>query len=624
MYDKQTYIDFFLNKNTKLDFSLNELLSNYKEYCLNEDKLIILEALSETIDDIKHKDIQPQHFNTFISDFDCNDVYTSLLVKYIKYVFYALDNTRLTIEDSLYKLKLSNTKEILELLHLLSLFEDGDKSAEILNCIKNVVECLEVNKGLTLGDFYKYEYITKFIDKVNTKLLNKDTLKLLNSLVRLKSRLVKDIDIKRYKYKEYELYLINFHIGKELSLNSKELLISKFILSCLKSEDIINPDDYTIIQKYYSRYFIYSKKKNDVRTINEYLERNFNRLGNIANYPFALELIGMMYPVFYEINIDNSILENVKYIHFMEIFKYNIYNSDRDNILKSIEVFNKRFRIDLISELFECEFSIYNIGNKEIKLLLENNIIDYTKVNYNSKNSYLVRCVLDAVSDIKDIKRFNIFHFIVDNYSVKCFNDIKYDNSIFSKDSFLSREQAQYFFRNLCDYTFFNRSVSSFYNLIYNIFLLDKEFYLFDKEIWKSVIDKMIEMNVLSYNEILSIKSVLLTPEEYKIFQQKQFEESAKKRENEIMISINDITQIYDLYMEICYKDEDWNLSILTKIRDKLEQLLENENKTSFKQISEIFYILAFLHYNKVVDKEYILSTILKIERSAFYAENTK
>lgn len=625
MYSKDDYIDFFKNKKC-IDnlnvFYAGELLERYKDYNLSEDKYKILEALYENSNSIKTQSIQSEQLNLFLSDFTDDKLSVHLQKKYIKYCFSEIENTKCKIEDSIFNLKVTHTEECLDLIHLICLFDDITKSIKILNSCSGIVNCLTGNRELSILKFYKYHYIVEFWNKLShnqddIKLLRKDIAKVFKAFSKLESKVAREQESKNYvfkNYKDYEILLINYYIGENLSLNLKEKIATEFILECCSGNDLITADTFKIMEKLYSKYFNYTRKKDDCKDIKEYLNRYFTHIHNIENYPRALNLIQDMLRIFYKINIDNPILQQIDDEFFMNIFAANIKSNNKDIVLKSISVLNSRKGIDYISEICNSKPKIYNTGYMETMSLIRQNIIDYRKLDY-SADKFLNNYVIDFSKDLTNILAFDIFKFICKSYGVKTYynENISYEKSIFSKASFLSQDQAREFFEIMCEYKFFCSDLQSFSNFIFDVFKIDKDFYLYEKVFWNDLLHKLKKEKLLSSSALDYMDTIFLPADELEHRRQKEVEDEIKHNEEYDLKEINNSKTINELYHNLLFsRSERFTESVWKAAYIKLDALLISIDY-SIDVSDAVFCILSILYSYNIINVSYITDIITKI-----------
>lgn len=102
---------------------------------------------------------------------------------------------------------------------------------------------------------------------------------------------------KKYNFKIFEIYLLNFILSKpHISEIQREVLVSKFIISCFESENAIGSDFYEVITILYKSFHNFVRSKDGCYTIDDYFNLYFTGFKNYDNLPLAINLFNGSFP----------------------------------------------------------------------------------------------------------------------------------------------------------------------------------------------------------------------------------------------------------------------------------------------------------------------------------------
>lgn len=223
--------------------------------------------------------------------------------------------------------------------------------------------------------------------------------------------------------------------------------------------------------------------------------------------------------------------------------------------------------------------------------------------------------MINFSKDLTNILAFNIFKFICDSYGVKIYNNksISYKESILSKISFLSQDQAREFFEIMCEYKFFCSDLQSFSNFIFDVFKIDKDFYLYEKEFWKNLLHKL-KVEKLLNSEVLDYMGTIFLPDDESEYRRQQkAKDEIKQKEEYDLKEINNSKTINELYYNLLFsRSKRFTEAVWKASHVKLDDLLISIDY-SIDVNDTVFCILSILYSYNIINVSYITDIITQI-----------
>lgn len=639
-FTKVSYKSFF-RENEQLQKVLgfknsNKLLENCNNKGFIEDKEIILEALFDTIIDDILPDFQIELLAKFLDNFCTDDLYHHLIIGFILYNYENDEQKKAIFLLSLYNVQFNTNQEALVFIKILVKLNLPD-SVGILNSTKNLVHSLTYNKRNSTSYLRHLCWIHDLNDIIgrNMKSLNSNIRTFFKFFSRLHKYALKETEIEyytlKYKFKPYELYLINFFSSEShLSINKRELIVSKFIISCFESENVIGEDFYELITKLYYTFDKFNRAKDGCFDIKQYFELYFSGFKNYENLPLAINLFNTILPSFYIVDIEDINLNNISDDDFLDIFVHKLEQNCVKETQKCINALNKRKGIDFISEIIILPTNDYELTYDILYSLIYNNFLNYMDIDY-SKDAYIVRELLRNLFNSVSLFNFEIISFIYTKYGIDVFkNFVTKFNYLFFKSQdghyLLPLEARKILFQIIYEFSYKHFKLKEFIDIIFEIFMIDideKEF-LFNKTDWTALIDTLIEGGFLSSYEIDRANLKLLSPNELEDIKVEKEKINRNIKIQNLTIKIQKASELRDLYYKIWYTDSEvlCDSNVLKLLLNKIYTLIKSSDNLDLYILTEL---LTYLYNKQLIDSKEATNYIMTyFERNGEKNVNSK
>lgn len=598
--------------------------SNFEKFM--NDKEIILQALFEVLNADTSCNFKIELLIPFLNSFSSDDLYHCLIKEFIYYIYESDENKKAIFLLSLYNLKFNTRLEVLTFSQILLKLNLSDLIG-ILNSTKDLINSLLLSNNIDVSSLLKLESFNDLLMRIeinNIKSLNKDLNEFFRFISKLGKNVLKENEIetytKKYNFKIFEIYLLNFILSKpHISRTQREVLVSKFIISCFESENVIDSDFYEVITTLYKSFHIFVRSKDGCYTIDDYFNLYFIGFKNYDNLPLAINLFNGIFPSFFDVDIENPILNHISDDNFLTIFSHKLHQNCIEETKKCIYALNKRKNIDFISELLTSPSNKYDLDYDTLLFLIDNNFLDYTAINY-LQDTYVGKELLYNCFDFNSLHDFEIIKYVYTTYGL----DVLPTSYVCNLSSILFKthnggyilplEARKLLFRIMCEASYTNLSLESFINTIFNIFLLDidsKEF-LLDKSEWKYIINTLITENLLSSSKADKVFLRLLSPDEREIMILKKEKEEKERKLRYLITTIKKASTFSDLN-SIAYAN-DFKLlcdnTILKILFDKIYSLMQP--KPTYSNFLDFICILYRLYNDKIINSTIVSKFIIK------------